>query len=127
MAPAWPQRDALDGAGRVGSARADAETQMTWLNLLIAGFATGIGVTVLQIRQLLRTAARWRGSQLHWRDEAGHEQVRALDRVAGMHRPLFGRLAIAFEDGAVLRIDPYANGVHELWNRIVAIDEELGG
>lgn len=110
----------------VGSDRADAETQMMWLNLLIAGFGLGMVVSAWQMRQMVRTDAHWRGAKLKWRDEAGGEQVRGLDHVAAMRRPGFGRLAIAFKDGAVLRIDPYATGVAELCERIFAIDEELG-
>lgn len=111
----------------VGSSRGDAGSQMTMLSLLIAGFSLGLVVTACQMRQMVRTDARWRGSKVKWRDAAGVEQVRSLDQVAGMRRFAFGRIAITFEDGAVLRIDPYATAAAELCDRIIAIDQELGG
>jgi hypothetical protein len=110
----------------VGSSRTDAASQMAILNLLIVGFGIGMAVTAWQMRQMVRTDAHWRGSKLKWRDPTGAEQVRSLDQVSGMRRNPFGRIAITFSDGAVVRVDPYATGAAELCDRIIAIDEELG-
>lgn len=107
----------------IGSSRADAVFQMRMLWLLVAAFSVSAGVCLWQMRQIVRTDARWRGTRLTWQPVGGGPRLaRDLAEVAGMHRPLFGPVRIAFIDGAELRIDPYAAKVPELWNRIVGVN-----
>ena len=108
----------------IGSSRPDAEFQMRMLWLLVAAFSASAGVCLWQMRQIVRTDARWRGTRLSWQPDAAAARItRDLSEVAGMHRPWFGRVRIAFFDGTELRIDPYADKVPELWNRIVGVNE----
>ena len=108
----------------IGSSRSDAVFQMRMLWLLVTGFTVSAGVCLWQMRQIVRTDARWRGSQVSWQPaNGGARLVRSLTEVAAMHRPWFGPVRIAFSDGAELRIDPYADKVPELWNRIVGVNE----
>lgn len=108
----------------IGSARADADFQMRVLWLLVATFTVSAGVCLWQMRQIVATDARWRGEQLSWRPaDQGPRLTRRMDEVAGMVRPWFGPVRIVFVDGAELRIDPYADKVPELWNRIVGVNE----
>lgn len=108
----------------IGSSRADAAFQMRVLWLLVAAFSAGACVYLWQMRQIVQTDARWRGTRLTWQPaDGGPRLTRDLSEVAGMHRPWFGPVRIAFVDGAELRIDPYATKVPELWNRIVGVNE----
>lgn len=108
----------------IGSARADAAFQMRVLWLLVATFTASAGVCLWQMRQIVQTDARWRGSQVRWQHAPGAPRlVRSLTDVAGMHRPWFGRVQIGFADGTVLRVDPYGTTVPDLWNRIIEVNE----
>jgi hypothetical protein len=108
----------------IGSARADAAFQMRMLWLLVAAFSASAGVCLWQMRQIVQTDARWRGSQVSWQPAGGGPRlVRSLTDVAAMHRPWFGRVRIVFADGAELQIDPYGETVPDLWNRIVGVNE----
>lgn len=108
----------------IGSSRADAAFQMRILWLLVAAFSLGAGTCLWQMRQIMQTDARWRGTRISWQPAGGGRRLsRDLSEVAGMHRPWFGPVRIAFFDGAELRIDPYATRVPELWNRIVDVNQ----
>ena len=107
----------------IGSARPDAEFQMRMLWLLVGGFSLSAAVCLWQMRAINAANVSRRGSQIAvaWPD--GARQLRNMAQVAGMHRPWFGSVRIAFEDGAEIRLDPHATGVPELWNRIVEAND----
>lgn len=107
----------------VGSARSDAEVQMRWLTLIIAGFALCIAVCSWQVRAILRAGVRWRGDVVAWNGPEGRDISRKLDEVVAMRRRWNGSAEILFSDGEVLKLDPYATTVPDLWNRIVDINE----
>jgi hypothetical protein len=107
----------------VGSARADAETQMMWANLIIAGFSVCTLISLRQIRRIRRGDVQWRGTTILFTDAAGTERVKPMTEVAGMDRRWTGTVAVAFGDGSELLLDQYAKGVPELWNRIVEANE----
>ena len=72
----------------IGSSRADAVFQMRMPWLLVAAFSAGGGVCLWQMRQIVRTDARWRGTRLRWQPVGGGPRLaRDLAEVAGMHRP----------------------------------------
>jgi hypothetical protein len=96
----------------VGSARADAESQMFALRLLIGGF--GIG-----------TAAVFFGSfasELRWNNERIEQRrlflapktLRMADIVAGGVESFTQYVWIADKDGTVIRFSPYQNGSEAL-------------
>lgn len=107
----------------VGSARADAETQMMWANLIIAGFALGALVSLWQIRRIRRSNVHWRGTTVRFIDAAGHEQVKPMTEVAAMDRRWTGTIAVIFEDGSILSLDQYATGVPELCQQIIEVND----
>jgi hypothetical protein len=109
----------------IGSARADAEFQMRMLWLLVVAFTGSAMVCLYQMRRIVRTAARWRGTQLSFlRTADGQRVTYPLSEVAGLHRPYFGHVQVHFNDGQLLLLDPYADKVPELWNRIVEVNED---
>ncbi len=106
----------------IGSSRADAAFQMQMLWLIVAGFAVCSIGCLWQMKQVHRSAARYRGSQVSFRRAAdGARITRNLSDIAGMQRPWGGRLRLIFNDGEELRLDPYATKVPELWDRVVAV------
>lgn len=107
----------------VGSARADAEHQMRILTLLIVAFAFCTLVSVVQFRRVVRSGVQWRGTAMVFRDRAGRSVTRLMTEVAGMDRRWTGTVRIAFEDGSELKLDQYARGVPELWERIVEVND----
>ena len=108
----------------VGSARSDAAFQMRVLWLLAAFFCVCMAGCLWQMRQLHRTAARFRGGQVSFcRSGDGTRITRNLADIAAMHRPWGGRARFVFTDGEELLLDPYADKVPELWNRIIDVNE----
>lgn len=108
----------------IGSARTDAEFQMRMLWLIVAGFTINAAVCIWQMRQIAAAAVRWRGSQLSFcRKADGARITQAMTDVIAMHRPPFGAVRIRFADGNVLKLDPYADKVPDLWNRIVEVND----
>lgn len=105
----------------VGSSRADAESQMTNLNWLIAVFAAATIAVALSMAAIDRRAVRWRGARLVYR-RGGREHEADLAAVTSISNNLLGQTVLRFEDGSVLRIDPYARGAREL---IEAAEERL--
>lgn len=97
----------------VGSDRADAATQMMWLNLLIIGFAImwlGTAYSALATRS---RAVRWRGQRLHFR-AGGVAQERTFGEVLAVRRSALGLSRIVFDDGLVLKVDANAQGAEQL-------------
>ena len=97
----------------VGSDRADAATQMMWLNLLIAAFGImwlGTAYSVLRTRA---NALRWRGQRLRFRS-GGVAQERTFDDVLVVRRSALGWTRIVFDEGLVVKVDPHAQGAEQL-------------
>ena len=97
----------------VGSDRADAATQMMWLNLLIVAFGVmwlGTACSVLRTRV---NALRWRGRRIRFR-LGGVPQERAFNDVLVVRRSALGWTRIVFDEGLVVKIDPHAQGAEQL-------------
>lgn len=109
----------------VGSARADAETQMQYLTLLVVAFGLCVLVGAMTIRSIVRADVRWRGSKLDYAAPDGSRITKDLAEVLGMKRGWTGHVLIGFADGDVLKLDGYAAGVSELCTNIIEIDERL--
>jgi small-conductance mechanosensitive channel len=100
----------------VGSARADAEQQMTILTWLIAAFALGTVVVAWSLAAIRRSAVRWRGATIAWR-RGGRETEADLAALCDVHGNWLGHTVLRFADGKFLRLDPYARGSSELLDR----------
>ncbi len=109
----------------VGSDRADAETQMQILVLILVAFALCTALCLRQMRAIVVADIRWRGRQLEHAGVDGGRIVRDLGDVVGMRRLWTGTIEIAFADGHVMRLDSHAAGVPELCERIIGLDGEL--
>jgi hypothetical protein len=110
----------------VGSARADAEQQMFYADLLIGGFTIGALASLWQIRRILRTNASWRGATLCFDTADGRNVILPMSEVAQMDRRWSGSIDVRFNDGTLLRLDEHATGAPELLNRIVEVNELEG-
>lgn len=97
----------------VGSARADAATQMMWLNLLIVAFGVMWLGTAWSVLRTRANALRWRGQRLRFRVK-GVPQERAFDEVLVVRRSALGWTRIVLHDGLVMKIDPHAQGAEQL-------------
>ena len=97
----------------VGSDRADAATQMMWLNLLIAGFAIMWLGTAYSAIATKAAAVRWRGQRLRYR-AGGARQERTFGEVLAVRRSALGWARIVFDDGYVVKVDPHAQGAEQL-------------
>lgn len=109
----------------VGSARADAASQMQILTLLMLVFTLCVLIAVAQVRAIVRADVRWRGASLDYAASDGTRITKDLSQVVGMERRWTGHVLIAFADGDVLKLDGYADGVSDLCSRIIEIDERL--
>jgi hypothetical protein len=108
----------------IGSSRADAAFQMQMLWLIVTGFAVCSIGCLWQMKQVHRTAARYRGSQVSFRRAVDGERItRNLADIAAMQRPRGGRIRMIFKDGEELRLDPYAEKVPDLWDRVIAVND----
>jgi hypothetical protein len=96
----------------VGSARADAASQMFILKILIVAFAAGTGT-------IFYTSF---AGELRWNDHAieqslplvGTKMIRFVDIVNGGMTPLTQSIWVAGSDGTVIRFSSYANGAEAL-------------
>ena len=109
----------------VGSARADAESQMQILTLLILAFAVCVVIGAIAVRAIIRADVRWRGKSLDYAGPSNSRATRDLSQVAEMNRRWTGQVVISFADGETLKLDGHADGVTELCSRIIEIDEQL--
>ena len=109
----------------VGSARADAESQMQILTLLILAFALCVVIGAIAFRAIIRADVRWRGKSLDYAGPNNSRVTKDLSQVADMKRRWTGHVVIGFADGETLKLDGYADGVTELCSRIIEIDERL--
>ena len=103
----------------VGSDRADAATQMMWLNLLIAAFGVmwlGTAYSVIITRAV---ALRWRGQRLRFR-LGGAPQECTFDDVLAVRRSALGWARIVFDEGLVVKVDPHARGAEQLLDLLAA-------
>jgi Ni/Fe-hydrogenase subunit HybB-like protein len=96
----------------VGSARADAATQMLVLRFLIGAFAAGTGIVFFTS---FACELRWNDHSIEQRRLLfGAKTLRFADIVAGGMSPLTQAIWVAAADGTVIRFSPYANGVESL-------------
>jgi len=103
----------------VGSSRPDAAFQMTVLFWLIVAFGLGGVVAGVSIIAVARSAIRWRGGEIAFAAKAGVE-TRALADIVAMRSTPWGSVSVAFSNGAMLRVDPYATGASQLLDAIAA-------
>jgi hypothetical protein len=96
----------------VGPARADAESQMLILPVLIVAF----GLYSLCIAYFtFARAVRWKGDVVSWRSLTGRDGAHRLDEVAGVTRSdLLGTYRIRFADDTVLHFSALLRGAAEL-------------
>ncbi len=97
----------------VGSTRPDAERQMNILFWLIVAFGSMTIVVGFEIRAIVRSAIRWRGETLSFATRNG-PQTLLLSQAAAMRVQPLGRVIVTFDDGAIVKIDPYAQGAETL-------------
>lgn len=96
----------------VGSARADAATQMLILKFLIGAFAAGTGIAFFTS---FAYELRWNDRSIEQRRLLfGTKTLRFADVVAGGTSPLTQAIWVAAADGTVIRFSPYANGAQSL-------------
>jgi NADH:ubiquinone oxidoreductase subunit 6 (subunit J) len=96
----------------VGSARADAASQMFMLKILIVSFAAGTGI-------VFYTSF---AGELRWNDHAIEQRqlflaaktIKFVDIVGGGMNPWTQAIWAAGSDGTVIRFSPYANGAEAL-------------
>ena len=106
----------------VGSARSDAEFQMRvafWLSVIFTAAGAGTGFYAVWLR---RTALRWRGSVIRWR-QSGRDVEQKFADFDAIHRGLDGRLHIRFADQTILKLDWHARNAEDL---LVRFSETLG-
>ena len=97
----------------VGSTRSDAETQMTILFWLIVTFGLGTIVVGWGMYLITARALRWRGKSMVYANNGGEEK-RTFQDVVALELTFWGHVAICFNDGSVVRLDPFAVGAREL-------------
>jgi len=108
----------------VGSARADAESQMFALKLLIAGFGAGTGAVFFTS---FASEVRWNDDCIEQRRPFGATRtIKLSDIVAGGLNPWTHAIWIAASDGTVIRFSSYANGAEALARTIFKPDEASG-
>jgi hypothetical protein len=96
----------------VGSARADAATQMMVLKWLIAAFAVGTGTVFFTS---FASELRWNDDQIEQRRPfLLAKTIRFADIVTGGTNPLTHTVWIAASDGTVIRFSHYSNGAEAL-------------
>jgi len=106
----------------VGSARADAASQMFILKILIVAFAAGTGI-------VFYTSF---AGELRWNDQAIElrkpfltaKTIRFVDIVSGGMNPLTQSIWVAASDGTVIRFSPYANGAEMLARTIFRPEQD---
>jgi len=104
----------------VGSARADADTQM----LIVLFLAAAAGIAAIRfaakIRQTVRTDGYWRENHLDYASKQGGRVSQQLSNVVAMQKLVGGDTVIHFADGDWLAMDTQAKGLVPLCNRIMA-------
>jgi hypothetical protein len=111
----------------VGSARADAATQMLMLKCLIAAFAAGTGLVFFTS---FACELRWNDRSIEQRrlllgaNLFGAKTLRFADIVAGGMNPLTQAVWVADADGTVIRFSPYANGAESLARMIFRPEDD---
>jgi Ni/Fe-hydrogenase subunit HybB-like protein len=106
----------------VGSARADAATQMLILKCLIAAFAAGTGLVFFTS---FACELRWNDRSIEQRRLlVGAKTLRFADIVAGGMNPLTQAIWVAAADGTVIRFSPYANGAESLARMIFQPEQD---
>ena len=102
----------------VGSSRADAATQMNILTGLIFVFGLMTVLTAIGMQKLFRSKIRFRGQSLVFTDPSGEQSLR-LDDVQTVRTKALGAIEILFSGGQSLKIDPHAQGVDALMERLM--------
>jgi hypothetical protein len=106
----------------VGSARADAATQMLILKCLIAAFAAGTGIVFFIS---FACELRWNDRSIEQRRLLfGAKTLRFSDIVAGGMNPLTQAVWVADAEGTIIRFSPYANGAKSLARMIFRPEDD---
>jgi hypothetical protein len=107
----------------VGSARRDADVQMTYALGLIFAFGAGAMISGFYMLSLRRKILRWRGKVIRWR-AAGLDRVEDMGDFESWRRPLSGLFHLRFRDGTILKLDMYARNAEDL---AVELSRRSGG
>jgi hypothetical protein len=107
----------------VGSARRDAEQQLTYLLALVSAFGVSAVLSGFFMVRLRRMALRWWGGKLRWRAK-GRDIDQNMADFESWRKAWSGLIHLRFRDGTILKLDPYARDAEEL---AVAINERVGG
>lgn len=101
----------------VGSGRADAEFQMRIALLLAVVFSSTAAWTGFYIARLRRTALRWRGDEIVWREGAS-ERRQEFSKVIAMRQSWDSAIHIRFADQSILKLDMYAKNASEFLSHL---------
>jgi hypothetical protein len=107
----------------VGSARADAATQMIVLKLLILAFATG---TALVFYTSFASELRWNDQTIEQRQPfRPAKTIRFADVVDGGMNPWTQTIWVVGSDGTAIHFMPYANGAETLARTIFQPERDV--
>lgn len=108
----------------VGSARADADSQMMAANGLIVGFFLSGAFVFRQIQITQKLNVFWRRSTLCFTSSDGCERLLPMTEIIGIRESWSGWLALRCKDETIIWLDQYARGARELCSRIVEVGYE---
>lgn len=111
----------------LGLGRTNPADQSIWA-LFVTFAALGPFFFVWQIRRIVRSDVRWRGSKISYTDpRVGYAVERDLRDAVEMKRALSGHDVVRFKNGELMKLDPHANGIRELRREIEACGQAEGG
>ena len=109
----------------VGSARSDAQNQMTILTGLIVAFAIGVAICGWTVVRIRRMALEWRGDAFAYSKPGGVRLTRSMNELTEVRASMLGWLILNFEDGEVLKLDSNARGSEEFVRSIIERRRDL--
>lgn len=98
----------------VGSARRDAQSQMMYAYILVVAFGIGATYCAYHISRLRTECLRWRGAAIEFEEASGATRRLLMRDFQAFRRLISGYFELTFAGGAVIRLDPYADGSGEL-------------
>jgi hypothetical protein len=101
----------------VGSSRPDGAFQLKVLLGLLIAFGAGTIIAGLMFRTIVHRNIRWRGQVITYNGRAG-AMSRSFQDIRSAKSTMSG-FAIAFADGEILYVDPYAAGALRLMDAVL--------